>query len=415
MNTRNLITLLALLVGSTAFAQKAILIPYRQGKQWGYADTNGVVRIRPAYESVSGLLQNSRYIVKSKGKMGLIDQQGKRMAPFCYDEIEGDHHQDGFIVKSKGKLGYLSNSGKLLVKPVYDVVYAYGGVLHLTKGDARSTYSFGTGKITPGVDSDEDFMLMGLEDQPKDTVTDVRLVQLTSVAINGQLEVVLKKETVVSYPNGDQQTSYAFDTTRLGLDSVVVYNLSVKYARVNRGGKWGVCTSAGFAIPTDYDEVDPKVVSCTDKTVYFKVRRGSLWGLVSDKGGEALSISYDELLLPETVTPSYSRYFNLKDGIPAKKNGKYGVVDLHDKVLVDFKCDRVEYVQHNICRYNLYEVEGLKGIYSEEFMLAPAVDASEKFGVFYELSGFKVIHVLDSSSNTDKGYMDQKGVRYYKD
>ena len=99
-----------------AFSQ--ILIPFRDKTLWGYADTNGIVRIKPAYDKVNffNYSKSTTEVYRDK-KIALIDIHGKLMFQFS-----DSYYQMGnnYIVTQNKKKGIYSSSGVQLVPAEYD-------------------------------------------------------------------------------------------------------------------------------------------------------------------------------------------------------------------------------------------------------------------------------------------------------
>src|SRR5215213_8314577 len=87
---------------SFGFAQN-ILIPFRDKNLWGYADTNGVIQIKPAFDKVKFFNYSKPTTeVYRNNKISIIDTLGNLLLPFS-DKIErwGNH----YILLQDGKKG----------------------------------------------------------------------------------------------------------------------------------------------------------------------------------------------------------------------------------------------------------------------------------------------------------------------
>lgn len=101
----------------TAFSQ-TILIPYRDKNLWGFADTNGNIRITPAYDRVN-FFNFSKPVTKVRKdkKVSLLDTSGKLLLPFS------DHFEPfskNYLITQNKKKGIYSSMGKALVPCEYD-------------------------------------------------------------------------------------------------------------------------------------------------------------------------------------------------------------------------------------------------------------------------------------------------------
>ena len=111
--------LLFLILFSTGFSQK-ILIPYRNKNLWGYADTSGVIKIKPIYDSADffNFSKTVTEVYKDR-KVSLITIDGNLLFPLSDSyQIFGNNY---FVTKDK-KQGVYSKTGKLLVPIEYDLI-----------------------------------------------------------------------------------------------------------------------------------------------------------------------------------------------------------------------------------------------------------------------------------------------------
>jgi hypothetical protein len=127
-----MIKYLLLLIATTAFAQDftGILVPYRKGAQWGYADTNGKILVEPQYSRVAeeGIRTKGtteQFQVYKSGKSGVIDATGKSIVPVEFDSvylrgINWESHL--YLVQRSGLWGMYSMDGKLSIPVQYDAI-----------------------------------------------------------------------------------------------------------------------------------------------------------------------------------------------------------------------------------------------------------------------------------------------------
>ena len=103
----------------------------------------------------------------------------------------------------------------------------------------------------------------------------------------------------------------------------------------NKEKKMGVFHAAGYLlVPVQYDEV---FFGNTDEETddYFQIRMGNKWGLMDVQGKLLIPIQYDRIGLFE-------------NGLSvSKRNGKTGVIDIHNKEVVPFIYDDAAYEFNN--------------------------------------------------------------------
>ncbi|HEU4471695.1 MAG TPA: WG repeat-containing protein [Flavisolibacter sp.] len=93
-------------------SSQSLLIPFREGNLWGYADTNGVIQIKPAFDKANFFnFSKSHAEVFKDGKLSLIDTKGNLLFPFS-DSYE--LYADSYIVKQENKKAIYTRQGKQL-------------------------------------------------------------------------------------------------------------------------------------------------------------------------------------------------------------------------------------------------------------------------------------------------------------
>jgi hypothetical protein len=123
--------ILALCTVLNSYAQKPrLLIPFRAGNLWGYADTSGKIMIRPQFSSAGRFLYEERnsahravgVAYKNKKAIGL-DDAGKTILPPLFDSAVPFFNEShpAFYVRSKGKWG-IYGEGKRIVALLYDSI-----------------------------------------------------------------------------------------------------------------------------------------------------------------------------------------------------------------------------------------------------------------------------------------------------
>lgn len=138
------------------FSQK-ILIPFRDKDLWGYADTNGVIQIKPAFDKASffNYSRPTTEVYRNK-KVSLIDTAGNLLFPFS-DKFEYLPNKN-FMIVQDNKIGIYSLAGKLVIPVAYDALhhtYRYEDYKSLknkvivVKNDVFYLVDLTTGETTP--------------------------------------------------------------------------------------------------------------------------------------------------------------------------------------------------------------------------------------------------------------------------
>ena len=109
-------------------------------KKSGFIDASGKLRVPMAYDHAQACDENKRCqvgrIIAVRGNMninqyGLIDDEGKTIAPMVYDDISifyNDAQPAIAVVKIKNKVGLMDVQGQLLIPVQYDHIEVYPGL-----------------------------------------------------------------------------------------------------------------------------------------------------------------------------------------------------------------------------------------------------------------------------------------------
>ncbi|MEI7583615.1 WG repeat-containing protein [Runella sp.] len=87
------------------------LVPYRQGRKWGYCDLNKKIIIACKYDQVA-LFHEGLAAVTVNNKMGYIDETGKLIIPYKYG-IAGDFNSNGTAMVWNGRSEYDEPSARI--------------------------------------------------------------------------------------------------------------------------------------------------------------------------------------------------------------------------------------------------------------------------------------------------------------
>ena len=98
-----------------------LLFPFRSGNFWGFADTNGTLRIPASYDKVQPFREGLA-IVTCDTLHGLIDKTGREIVPIRFSEI---HPSSCGILTLRTPAGYilLGINGKRLTQAIYTRIY----------------------------------------------------------------------------------------------------------------------------------------------------------------------------------------------------------------------------------------------------------------------------------------------------
>ena len=91
----------------------------KQGKKWGYIDTDDVTVIPFIYDEAS-YFHMGFAVVELKKKCGVIDKTGKQILPVKYESITVDGVEKMITYKNKNKWGAFNLDGNPVIPPIYN-------------------------------------------------------------------------------------------------------------------------------------------------------------------------------------------------------------------------------------------------------------------------------------------------------
>src|SRR5687768_7858028 len=96
-----------------------VLVPYKKGNRWGYADSTGTLKIAADYDQVE-FCRYGRCKVFKNNLTGYIDEKGTPIIPVVYEECTP--LMGYFLVRQAGKAGIVDGNGRAIVPLTFDKV-----------------------------------------------------------------------------------------------------------------------------------------------------------------------------------------------------------------------------------------------------------------------------------------------------
>lgn len=156
--TRFLFFLLLVLQSLQIAAQQLPeLIPYRDGKLWGYADSTGKVWIKPQYEQTNFFVGNYA-LADDTGGTGVINRKGQWIIAPNYKEIIHNEDYNFTVLDWSEKQGLCDTLGRFLLPCNYTKIkwFTTESKMHFyelqsTDTSIRQVYFLSQKKIIPGI------------------------------------------------------------------------------------------------------------------------------------------------------------------------------------------------------------------------------------------------------------------------
>ncbi len=353
--------LLALLISTHLSAQQdPILVPYKKGALWGYADTTGKILIAPEYNKVEFFSEGKAIVTKNE-KLGFINTKGEVIIPVEFDhfaeprtfKLTGGPDLTTYLCLKNHKEGFIIGD-KLIIEAQQDLISCnpYGKSIYIiVKKDGKAgVYTYFSGKLSVLIP----FIYTEIQDRyiynPENLLFDCTLANSKVVVLDANGKLFKPKEPVKTKPVNTHSTQGTETIEEIYQDSKpkngeIPTAGKVKFTKNSRpihfytheNSKTGLITISPLidaqgnivarydTIPAIYDEIDTNLKS---RDLLF-VKNGLNHGMVDTKGNIVLDLVYSDL----NKYALESRELTGKNYLIISKNKKRGVVELNQHII----------------------------------------------------------------------------------
>ncbi|AFM06268.1 hypothetical protein Fleli_3966 [Bernardetia litoralis DSM 6794] len=341
-----------------AYGGDSIKIASIEGRLGVLNDTNAVI-VPFQYDKISFFegedstctRWEGTLLVQSRGKYGVLDATGKPLTAL-YEKIEfmpetcqsSSGKTKVMLFYNKGKVGLADAYGNVVIRPSYDKIEFIK--YYITRyGD--------TAKIERVLKPEMIIAKKGGKSGLFDLHNNVPLLrsEYNSIEYLQEVKVKTKKKTHSTHILKIKQgTKYGFLTLHNKAVLVPQYDYLGEFSSergktigeaeelitlVQKNGKWGWINLEGKEIiKMNYDAAED-----FRKDIAF-VRKGRKWTAIDRKGKQTLKDSYEEIKYLALETEQNAFFKTL---IIAKQKGKYGILDIEGKTLLNFEYDKLTF------------------------------------------------------------------------
>lgn len=303
---------------------------------------------------ISETAQYEKNVLKYEkdGKYGLIDMAGEEIVKPKYDEISSLGYKQGqILIKEKEKYGIIDSQGNTIIKPIFDSIQSDQ---YYTDQDKYEKSGYIVCETT------EDGYRYGYYDYEGSKILDNDYNEIVRIAkVSGTDDIYL-----IASENG--QAGVFVNNNKI-IDTKyqsIIYNDDTKNFVVEITGKYGVINNRGVEIlPVEYSSIEIKgIYIYTTKEEEQKV---------FDKEGKEVEIAFDTIIEPtknseyyiksvqnqkysilnsnfEEISKqeySYLEYAFAQYFIATNMEGKSGVIDTNENILLNFEYDVVQSIK----------------------------------------------------------------------
>ena len=362
------------------------LAPVSKNKKWGFIDETGKVAIPLIYDDVEYFTRNGLSAVKRNGRYGFINQQGKEIIPVIYETVESEQLDDIVIVRKNYRWAFFANTGNQLTDFLYnDVQRAWKGddTTFFENGPAsvkiKGKYIFLDKNLQPAfanltLDSATSF------DSNRNAIV-VKNGKFGILKNDGRLAIQIKYTAIENYnSNGNPNPEFyrltkdnRYELLNTDLRKVaesdeeffnITYSDKTKYISFKDfNNKFGVVDQQGnIKVPFIYDES-----LYFDGNTFSIAKRNGMQGIIDINNKEIIPLKYSSVsqidddesnlfilensdgvkivnLSNKVILSGYNQIesiFNQPLKFIVKKNKKYGIVDLDNKIILPIEYDEI--------------------------------------------------------------------------
>jgi len=478
-------------------AQQDIYIPYRSNNLWGYADTNANIVILPVYDQVKKQ-ENKMFLVVKDRMQGVVTLNNEIVVPFEEKNIIS-LNKDYILSQKKISLNrqpvtrktyYSIQSGEKtfpeeiismdeieLVNKRYYRVQTKTGKQGLVKTfdnyegiekwlidtsfvKIKSTWSLNylliekdgiTTKYSPSftlseIDSLEKINFLSevpeeeiFEDFAEEVKPSWEIYSLSKLAVKDQFQLIVKK--TISDRRGKEKISFDTLATKYSKINILTrsdafnkhdsidYNVHHKkqlsvavVTGINK--KTGLVNSFGkMTIPLVYDSIANNILFQNCEKVNLICYKNGRCGVVDIQNRILIPFDFDELFMNKERKGRKDGLiqlcYSLPNGIVARKKDKMGIVNQQGEIL-EFEYDAIKHVRMTSSfqllknkKYGILQSE--RSLYPWNIKQSPVfVEPVFSYPVdgITEISGYLLGIVLDNRRRIS-GYVDTKGFNYF--
>lgn len=330
-------------------------IAMNSSKQQIFAEYNSIESIQLKSATTNLPYEKSTLKSEKNGKYGLIDFSGKKLLDTEYDKIESFSNIEGQLqVEKNGKVGIVNIKGVTLVKSEYDTIisdnyyneenkYKQSGYIVGQKNQDGYKYGYINNKGS---------LKIKLEYNDISRVTDIdnnEGVYLIA-AKNGQYGILKNGQNIIK----NEYQAIEFDkTTRVfiiqknknygvadisGKNIIPTENTNIQakgqYIYVEKNNIKEVYDATGKKVDIDYDKTIMPTSNDNYKIIINTKENGNYYGVMGNNNKQIIKPEY------LYIEYAFGNYF-----IACGENGKLGVIDSDENIVLELKYDLVQKVQ----------------------------------------------------------------------
>lgn len=313
-----------------------LLVPFRDGKNWGYSDINKTIKIGCQYESTNFFTDKIAQII-DQGNKCFIDSLGNKIIE---RKINSEFYYPDTIYKNiivrnseNGLDGIIDYNGNVILDFKYVI-----------------PFTFHNSNIAYLRNDDEDFFNEGFADIDNNYISEFKYCRImynenifrvfsSEIKYGDKCGYIDRKENIIipfifedgyNFHNGIAPVKKSGLWGYINLEGNTLLSCNYTRARefnnnvgqVWKKRKWGIVNNTGdFIVPMIYERMEKFIEGLA------AVRLNDKWGFINTRGEVIIDLIYDR-----------ADYFNHGTAC-VMKGRKFGLIDRNNDILIDFKFD----------------------------------------------------------------------------
>jgi len=337
------------------FYKSGLAVVKKEGK-YGFIDGNGKILIPIQYENANQTMSDNVVIVSQKGKWAFFDNQGKQLTDFLYNEVKTD-----FINLENSKDNTYFKGGVAIVIQNSKPIFLDKNLNEIKTSEVYDNAESFTDKGFSIVEKNEKFGVIS-----KDGKVILPLIyssiehpqqysnklEIFAVKRNNIFQIFNSEFKPITDSNISEYSWIKFKQNNKTIDALILRNQKEKNGIIN-------ITNGNDLIPFEYDELNPIDYET------FIVKKANSFGVINNENKTLIPIGNTEIyptdehflvknsngniLLDKKFNSVFKNkyqdlepiFYDQDNKYIAKRNGKYGIINLKEMNIIPFKYDEI--------------------------------------------------------------------------
>lgn len=400
-----------------------ILIPYREGVNWGFCDTSMNIIVKPTYDTVGNFSYEAIYtIVKKNNKTGVFSRLNKsEIIPLKYEDIKipypgGFNKSNLFFVKQNNKFGIINDKNQIIIDIIYDEItdkfdrYEDNLISHfiLKKGN-KYGIADKNGKLLTEFTYD---YLVSLYQPPSYNPIKDFYGKINNV----ELFIHIDKDGKISSNNINQEEEFE------AVAIVGISNLGGEIVDISFNEKKEDNILKKYKIDKLYNDTIPSLTSymVSDNRRYFKILKNNKLGILDINNDSTTFFkrkyeTFHKIFSYEKENKSFQDKYSFRKIILTTYKNKIGIINEKEEVIFPFKIDKI--IESDIS-YIVYQINNKLGIYNyftKYSPIKPRYTSIERVDILESKTNkYESFDIYLVQKDGKWGYLGINGIEYFK-